>query len=138
MSHVAVVCSIVCSTTITSNVSLPQYVQVHHLEYNGVMSKPFTYAPDNVSYFNRKRNLKPKTPKKCPECGKVFLPEYWSEVCCSDTCKNNRYSRRVAHPSKSTGSFLNMNSFEKAWEEAKKEWVYREDNVKVHSWKKTL
>ncbi len=76
--------------------------------------------------------------KTCSECGKEFRPSYYRESQCSDTCKNTRFTRRTTHPSKNNGSFLNMNSFNKAWEEAKKEWVYREDNVKVHNWEKTL
>lgn len=68
----------------------------------------------------------------------MFTPGYWSEVACSDTCKNSRYLHRMSHPSKNNGSFLNENSFNKAWELAKKDNDLHDENVKANQWKPTL
>ena len=69
----------------------------------------------------------------CSECGKEFRPSYFREKQCSDTCKNIRYARRVAHPSKYTGSFLNETEFNKAWEEAKQKDIWHKENVLVNT-----
>ena len=96
------------------------------------MTKMFNYADDNISYASRNKP-KDKPFHKCVECGNRFQSFRVNAQVCSEPCRIKRFKQVHAKPSKSIGSFLNENSFTKAWEEAKKMDIWHNDNVIVQN-----
>ena len=69
--------------------------------------------------------------RNCPQCGKRFIAniDHWKY--CSDSCSNSAYLRRKPLTRK-LDKHINLTSFEKAWEEAKENNDWHEENVEAN------
>jgi hypothetical protein len=102
------------------------------------MSNYFDYNEDQELVMKPHILKNQKMEKQCCICGKKYTASSHNSSTCSDSCSNRRYVQRLAHPSKSNGTFTNNTAFDKAWEEAKKQWEWKDNNINVQNWTKTL